>query len=164
MKDSILPLWIVTSLNFHWDLLEDITCLSDLLEDIACLSDFPCNSGITFSKFFDEFSCFSVPYASCFYCNRCEQVDLQDALVLLSLGDGWLVCCMSDVCGCCWQMWLCTGVRHCHIPCHTFTLLPRYKRDTLWTLFNTSGSRPGGSFAAGILALCIALQMMSLTM
>ena len=34
-------------------------------------------------------------------------------------------------------------------------MLPRYKRDTVWTLV-VIRSRPGGSFAAGILALCIA--------
>ena len=59
-----------------------------LLNDIACLFYFPGDSGDTFPKFFDEFSCLAVPYASCFYCNRCEQVGLQDALLCLSLGDG----------------------------------------------------------------------------
>ena len=34
---------------------------------------------------------------------------------ILSLVDGWLVCCVSYVRGCCWQMWFRIGVRHCHI-------------------------------------------------
>ena len=81
----------VASLNCHWD----------LLKDIACLFYFPGDSGDTFPKFFDEFSCLALPYASCFYCNRCKQVDLQDALVFLSFGDGWLVSCVSYVRSCC---------------------------------------------------------------
>ena len=81
-------------------------CLSELplrlAERYSLSLLFTGDSGDTFSKFCDEFSCLAVPYASCFYCNRCEQVGLQDALVFLSFWDGWLVCCVSYVRGCCW--------------------------------------------------------------
>ena len=137
-----------------------------MLEDVAGFSDFSSDSGDSFPQLFDELACLANPYTQCFF------FQLHSVLTGGSAGNSgtfmsWrLQNCLQHVQ---WLSLLQVGAI-CTYVSGIITSHARHFPDFHGIKVTPSGcllslrSRPGGSFAAGVLHVCMTHRKMSFTM